>query len=180
MRSLRGFSVLLIVCFSCGGLHADDWMTFHEYDSTLSWSLHVNQLIRTMVKTVTAFLKPVAGKITSGFGTRKHPILGMIRHHNGIDIACAAGSEVRAALAGKISFAGWKGGYGQLIEILHNGEISKSRYAHLSKILVKPGAVIEQGDLIGLSGQTGLASGPHLHFEVYQKDGPVDPQTLSF
>lgn len=150
----------------------------YEYDSTLSWVSQMEKIIDEVVGQVVRFLKPVQGRISSHFGMRKHPILGVERHHEGIDIACAVGSEVRAVLPGTVDRAGKAGGYGNLVSIHHEGDISESRYGHLSQISVKPGDKVSKGQLIGFSGMSGLATGPHLHFELYRGGHPVDPERL--
>uniref|UniRef100_A0A7V3ZH88 Peptidase M23 n=1 Tax=Dictyoglomus thermophilum TaxID=14 RepID=A0A7V3ZH88_DICTH len=118
---------------------------------------------------------PVIGSITSGFGMRRHPILGGAPlFHTGVDIAASYGTPVRAAASGRIIFAGWYGGYGNMVIIDHGGKIS-TVYGHLSKIVVRVGEEIAEGDIIGYVGTTGLSTGPHLHFEVRVNGDPVDP-----
>ena len=116
--------------------------------------------------------------ITSKFSkARKHPVLQtIIRPHFGIDFRAKVGTPVYSAGSGKILSAGWKGGYGKTIEILHDGGL-KTLYAHLSKIdpKIKVGSYIKQGKLIARSGNTGLSSGPHLHFGLYKNNRPIDP-----
>ena len=105
--------------------------------------------------------------ITSGFSlSRFHPILGLFRKHEGIDYAAAAGSPVEAAGDGVVAVAGRSGGYGNLIEIRHRDGIV-TRYGHLSSIGmgIRPGTRVSQGEQIGRVGMTGLATGPHLHYE---------------
>jgi murein DD-endopeptidase MepM/ murein hydrolase activator NlpD len=117
-------------------------------------------------------------RISSGFGYRFHPILHKMRFHDGFDIPKPYGTPVYPARSGRVTIAGWHEGYGQLIEIRHsNGEAT--RYGHLSKILVKPGQVVLRGKtMIGRVGSTGISTGPHLHFEVRDKNGkPVNPRT---
>jgi len=116
--------------------------------------------------------------ISSLFGTRVHPITGQVRFHQGTDLAAAEGTPVVAAFSGRIEIAGWLGGYGLIVVISH-GDTHETRYAHLSEVLVKEGQEIRQGTVIGLVGSTGLSTGPHLHFEIWQKmkDGlvAIDP-----
>ena len=112
-------------------------------------------------------IKPCAGTVgLHGFGMRLHPILGIKRMHDGIDILADRGTPVHATGNGKIDFVGYKGGYGLCIEIDH-GFGYRSVYAHLSKALVKRGEHVKRGDLIGKTGSSGLATGPHLHYEVH-------------
>ena len=123
------------------------------------------------------FINPnPGGSVTSHFDpNRLHPKLGVIRPHRGIDLAKGSGSPILATDGGKVTFAGWNsGGFGNFVEIDH-GEGTKSSYAHLSKILVKNGAPVKQGDVIGEEGTTGLSTGPHLHFELRIKGKLVDP-----
>ncbi|BBC24738.1 M23 family metallopeptidase [Pseudanabaena sp. ABRG5-3] len=112
--------------------------------------------------------------ISSLFGTRVHPVTGQVRFHQGTDIAAAEGTPVVAAFSGRVEIAGWLGGYGLIVVISH-GDTHETRYAHLSEVLVKTGQEVRQGTVIGLVGSTGLATGPHLHFEIWQKmkDGLV-------
>lgn len=106
--------------------------------------------------------------ISSLFGSRVHPVTGQIRFHQGTDLAAAEGTPVVAAFSGRVEIAGRLGGYG-LIVVLSHGDTHETRYAHLSEILVKAGQEIRQGTVIGLVGSTGLATGPHLHFEIWRK-----------
>ncbi len=115
-------------------------------------------------------------RISSSFGYRFHPVLKSRRMHDGLDIPKPYGTPVYAARSGRVVEAGWHEGYGQLIEIRHfNGETT--RYGHLSKIYVKAGTIVQRGKtMIGRVGSTGLSTGPHLHFEVRDKNGqPVNP-----
>jgi murein DD-endopeptidase MepM/ murein hydrolase activator NlpD len=111
------------------------------------------------------FMWPVAGRVSSGFGMRRHPILGTMRMHTGIDIVAPNGTLVKAADGGQIIQAGYDGGYGYSIIVYHGGGFS-TVYAHLSRILVAVGQNVARGEVIGLVGATGWATGPHLHFEV--------------
>jgi murein DD-endopeptidase MepM/ murein hydrolase activator NlpD len=116
-------------------------------------------------------------RISSGFTSRRmHPILGTERAHLATDYAAPAGSPVVAVANGTVIFAGWDGGYGNLVRIKHASGLT-SGYAHLSKIGpgVRTGRVIKQSDLVGLVGQTGLATGPHLHFMMTKNGTPINP-----
>lgn len=118
---------------------------------------------------------PVDGQVTSRFGMRTHPLSGTARAHTGLDIAAAAGTPIRAAVAGQVVFAGPMGGYGLTVDIAHGGTVT--RYAHQSRVLVTAGQSVATGQVIGLVGSTGASTGPHLHFEVRTADGPLDPDT---
>ncbi|ESY74152.1 peptidase M23 [Mesorhizobium sp. LNHC221B00] len=119
---------------------------------------------------------PVAGVMTSTFGPRKHPILGTVRIHKGVDWAAPVGTPVMAAFDGQISFQGDGGSYGNLVKITHaNGR--ETRYAHMQKFAIASGigTKVKAGDVIGYIGTTGLSTGPHLHFELYENGEAIDP-----
>ena len=131
----------------------------------------------------TMFVKRPPGKLrwplenaglSSGFGQRLHPMTGELQWHGGIDLATERGRGVGAAGKGYVIRAGWAGGYGLLVEVRHPGELT-TRYGHLSALLCSPGDSIEAGQAVGLVGQTGLATGPHRHFEVWRGGAPSDP-----
>ena len=110
---------------------------------------------------------------------RKHPVLNKIRAHTGVDYAAPTGTPVRSTSSGTVSFIGNKGGYGKLIEIKHSEDYS-TRYAHLSKFnpRLNYGSKVEQGETIGYVGQTGLATGPHLHYEFRVGGNHTNPLTV--
>lgn len=122
---------------------------------------------------------PVAGRISSGFGFRLHPILGFLRLHKGLDIAAPHGSPVYAAIDGVVHYAGRNGGYGNYIKLGHGGGMT-SAYGHLSRIAVAPGERVRRGEVIGHVGSTGMSSGPHLHWEVWRGGTPINPRSISF
>ncbi|RWP28888.1 M23 family metallopeptidase [Mesorhizobium sp.] len=119
---------------------------------------------------------PVNGVMTSTFGPRKHPILGTVRIHKGVDWAAPLGTPIAAAFDGEIVFQGDGSGYGNLVKISH-GDGSETRYAHMQKFADKGGvgAKVKAGDIIGYIGTTGLSTGPHLHFELYRNGQAIDP-----
>jgi murein DD-endopeptidase MepM/ murein hydrolase activator NlpD len=117
---------------------------------------------------------PAAGVLTSGFGMRTHPVTGEHRLHAGLDIAAPAGTPVRAAAAGVVTFAGSLSGYGTTVTIDHGGGVS-TLYAHQSSMAVRPGEPVAAGEVVGKVGSTGLSTGPHLHFEVRHNGSPQDP-----
>ncbi len=127
----------------------------------------------------TGFIMPVAGHITSSYGMRFHPILGYTRMHAGVDLAAPYGSPIYAVAAGTVSYAGMHGGHGNYVRLEHGGSLG-SGYAHMSRIAVVPGQMVSAGQVIGYVGMSGLATGPHLHYEVYQGGRTVDPMTLHF
>ena len=123
---------------------------------------------------------PVPYRITSRFTTRRfHPILKRWRAHEGIDYGAPYGAPVQATASGIVTRAGFTGAYGRLVELRHPGEI-RTRYAHLSSIApdVRPGAHVEQGQIVGRVGASGLATGPHLHYEFILNGKHRDPLTV--
>lgn len=119
----------------------------------------------------------VSESVTSAFGLRKDPIAGDHRFHAGVDLRAAYGREIGAAESGTVVFAGEQGGYGLTVVIEH-GEGVRTRYAHLSSILVGEGDAVGPRDPIGRAGQTGRATGSHLHFELIRNGERVDPATI--
>ena len=119
---------------------------------------------------------PVNGVMTSTFGPRKHPILGVVRIHKGVDWAAPVGTPIAAAFDGEITFQGDGGGYGNLVKIAH-ADGRETRYAHMQKFAIASGVgtKVKAGDIIGYIGTTGLSTGPHLHFELYQNGAAIDP-----
>ncbi len=124
-------------------------------------------------------LAPVDGNITSYFGMRHHPILGVVRLHAGIDIAARSGSPIYAVTDGVVSYAGWHGGHGNYVRLEHGGGIDTG-YGHMSRIAVSAGTRVARGQVIGYVGATGLATGPHLHYELFRSGQPVDPLSIRF
>ena len=122
---------------------------------------------------------PVNGHMTSGFGMRRHPILGYVRMHAGIDFGAAWGSPIFAVSGGIVSFAGRHGGHGNYVRLEHGGGLG-SGYGHLSRIAVAPGTRVHAGQVIGFVGSSGLSTGPHLHFEVYRGGATINPLSVSF
>ena len=105
---------------------------------------------------------------------RRHPILHISRPHEGLDITAPTGTPIEAPGAGTVTYARWESGYGQTVTVDHGYGIV-TKYAHASKLLVRRGQRVKRGDRIALVGNTGLATGPHLHYEVHVNGRPVDP-----
>ncbi|MEN3013674.1 MAG: LysM peptidoglycan-binding domain-containing M23 family metallopeptidase [Endomicrobiia bacterium] len=118
-------------------------------------------------------------KVTSGFGLRTHPIFGVLKYHEGIDLKQKYGAPVRAACDGKVIFAGWAEGYGKLVILKHHKGYT-TYYGHLSKIKVKVGSWVYKGQIIGNVGDTGWTTGPHLHFEIRKNGIPINPKKVLF
>ena len=115
-----------------------------------------------------------SGKITSKFGNRNHPVLKSVKFHRGVDIAVSLGTPVYAGIKGIVTFAGKRGNYGNLVEIEGSDGI-KVRYAHLSKIDVVAGQRVSDGEKVAETGNTGMSTGPHLHYEIIVNESPVNP-----
>ena len=115
-----------------------------------------------------------SGRITSKFGNRNHPVLKSVKFHRGVDIAVSLGTPVYAGIRGIVTFAGKRGNYGNLVEIKGSDGI-KVRYAHLSKIDVVAGQRVSDGEKVAETGNTGMSTGPHLHYEIIVDESPVNP-----
>ncbi|MGE5605222.1 MAG: M23 family metallopeptidase [Bacteroidota bacterium] len=116
----------------------------------------------------------VSYNITSGFGMRVHPVYRTYTGHLGVDIKAAIGTPVRVAADGVVKFAGWESGYGNLIRINHGNGL-ETRYGHNSRLLVHVGQIVHKGQIISYSGNTGITTGPHLHYEVRLNGRPISP-----
>lgn len=128
---------------------------------------------RTLMKT------PINGaRMSSGFGKRRHPVLGYTKMHKGVDFAAPTGTPIFAAGDGVIEKAGWFSSFGKYVRIRHNSKL-KTAYAHMSKIKVKSGSRVKQGQVIGYVGTTGRSTGPHLHYEVISRGRQVNPRSVN-
>jgi len=117
-------------------------------------------------------------KINSYYGNRKHPFLGIKKYHHGIDIDSKINNPVMATATGYIEEVQYKKhGYGNYI-IINHGNGYKTRYAHLNKIIVQKNDIVNQGSIIGYSGKSGMATGPHLHYEIIDGDNTIDPISI--
>jgi murein DD-endopeptidase MepM/ murein hydrolase activator NlpD len=123
--------------------------------------------------------RPVPGSISSNFGMRFHPILGYFRMHKGEDFRAATGTPILAATDGKVIAAGRAGGYGNQVRLAHAGGLMTS-YSHMSRIAARVGSFVHQGQVIGYVGATGLATGPHLHYELYRNGVQVNPASVKY
>ncbi len=135
----------------------------------------VPKIVERGTKIPPTFIKPISGgKLTSRFGRRTAPKKGASTNHKGVDWGIPRGSTIVASSGGTVTKAGWGGGYGYVVYIKHPGGI-ETRYAHCSKVLVSAGQTVKQGQKIALSGNTGVSTGPHLHFEIRMNGTPVNP-----
>ncbi len=122
-----------------------------------------------------------ASKVTSRFGLREHPILGYSAMHAGVDFGAPMGTPILAAGAGRVTMAGYNGGYGIFVKLEHTREIGTG-YGHMSRLGpgIKPGAAVRQWQVIGFVGSTGMSTGPHLHYEFYRGGRQVNPLAQKF
>ena len=125
------------------------------------------------------FMRPVPGWETSGYGMRRHPILGYTRMHRGIDFHAPYGSPIYAAADGVVTFVGRHGGHGNFVKLDNGGGLGTG-YAHMSAFAVNAGEHVHRGEVIGYVGSSGLSTGPHLHFEVYQNGETVNPDSIQY
>jgi murein DD-endopeptidase MepM/ murein hydrolase activator NlpD len=122
----------------------------------------------------TQFIWPVQAPVVSTFGWRQHPVLGMRHHHDGVDLDVGEGTTVYASAGGEVYFYGEQPGYGNVLILEHDGGFY-TMYGHLKSSLVSKGQYVEKGQKVALSGNTGISSGPHVHFELRNGEFPVDP-----
>jgi murein DD-endopeptidase MepM/ murein hydrolase activator NlpD len=150
-------------------LERETWerkQSFHEISDFLAFQR--NLLLAT------PSIWPTFGRVTSSYGWRRHPLTGRGEFHYAIDIANLKGTPVRATADGRVVLAGWQGTYGRNVMIDHGYGFS-TRYAHNSTIIVKPGEKVIRGQIIALSGDTGIVTAPHLHYEVWYQGKPINP-----
>lgn len=122
---------------------------------------------------------PVAGRMTSGYGVRFHPIMRMMRMHKGVDYGAPYGAPIRASMDGIVAIAGRSRGYGNFVKLAHAGGLATG-YGHMSRIAVRSGTRVAQGQIIGYVGSTGMSTGPHLHYEVWRNGVAVNPRNMTF
>jgi murein DD-endopeptidase MepM/ murein hydrolase activator NlpD len=120
-------------------------------------------------------IMPTAGWLSSAFSRmREHPVLHYARPHEGIDVTAPTGTPIQSPAAGTVVTSGWEAGYGNVVELDHSFGI-RTKFAHASKVLVRRGQTVRRGQIIAEVGNTGLATGPHLHYEVHVNGKAVDP-----
>ena len=122
----------------------------------------------------TPSLLPARGWISSGYKYRTDPFTKKKTFHAGIDVSCPEGTPVYAPANGVVSFKGYQGGFGNLLEISHGNDL-KTRFGHLYKYNVSRGQRVKRGDLIGYVGSTGRSTAPHLHYEIHQDSKTINP-----
>lgn len=158
-------------------LHNVEWKVLQKINGISSpRNLQIGTEIRIPHDGSLGFTSPlrVPLVVTSKYGYRPHPVTGRYQFHKGIDFRAATGTRVYASKGGRVIFAGRKGGYGKIVGIEHESNFT-TWYGHLSRIRVKTGQTVSQGKVIGLSGNTGISTGPHLHFEIRYKGRSEKP-----
>ena len=165
---LNVYSTILYGAF---GTPRKSWVTFHNLAILLGISLAVTPAFKMRFWNIGA---EAGGRLTSNFGKRKAPKKGASTYHKGVDWATPKGTTVVASCGGTVAKAGWGSGYGYVVYINHE-DGRQTRYGHLSKVLVTAGQKVSQGDKIALSGNTGVSTGPHLHFEILINGKQVNP-----
>ena len=155
-----------------------DQLGFYSFDgaeNAIGWyDENGNSAARTLIRT------PISGaRLSSNFGSRKHPVSGYTAMHKGVDFAAPQGTPIIAAGSGVVRQAGWKGSFGRYIRIKHNATYDTA-YAHMSRIAphIAPGSRVKQGEIIGYVGSTGRSTGPHLHYEILANNRQVNPMTV--
>lgn len=155
----------------------DDSLAFDTKVRELDQALDQLDALREEVRQF-PITNPAPGRaISSTFGVRKDPLLGTPAMHAGMDFRAPAGAPARSAGAGTVVSAGWSGGYGRMVEIDHGSGFT-TRYAHLSRIIVREGQRVAAGEIVGEVGTTGRSTGPHLHYEVRRNGDALDPLRL--
>jgi len=145
---------------------------FKHQKETGYFDLNGRSIVKALMKT------PINGaRLSSGFGNRKHPILGFTKHHNGTDFAAPTGTPIMASGSGTVITAGWCGNGGNCVRIRHNSSYTTG-YGHLSKFATKVGRKVRQGQVIGYVGNTGMSTGPHLHYTVKYNGKFINSQKL--
>jgi len=140
------------------------------------YDAHGQSLRKALLRT------PVNGaRITSGYGMRMHPLLGYSRMHRGIDFGAPVGTPIYAAGDGTVQFVGRRGGYGNFLQIKHNGTYATG-YGHISRFAtgIAPGRKVKQGQIVAYVGSTGMSTGPHLHYEILVNNEQVNPANVKF
>jgi len=139
--------------------------------------LAYSESLQTVIKKLPLAVPMHGYYITSTFGKRRDPVNRRWAMHYGLDFGSTPRSPIYVTSPGKVTFAGWKGNFGKMVEVDHGAGI-KTRYAHMSKLVVKKGQMVQFGDKIGVIGSTGRSTGNHLHYEVLFRDKGLDPMQL--
>lgn len=189
-RTIKSIATVTVAAIAAAGIWSGAnarsvVLTADQLASARRTILTLNDSVRTlrtqvlydagMVDSAPAMIMPVAGELTSRFArSRFHPLLHFFRPHEGIDLSAPAGTTIVSPAVATVTFVGWRLGDGLTVELSHTGGVS-TLYAHCRTTLVKVGQRIPAGFPIATVGSSGLATGPHVHFEVMVKGVPMDP-----
>jgi murein DD-endopeptidase len=177
-RACVGLKMILLVVVSCLVLIAIPSVRAQALPATPSLErFDAMYMPADLDQTSMTWPLPSEYPISSGFGQRRHPIDGSRSFHRGIDIAAPLGTPILSVATGQVVFAGWKKGYGWVIDVRH-GPGWQSRYAHAQSIRVQKDERIVAGQVIGRVGRSGLATGPHLHLEIVWQGKRIDPSSI--
>lgn len=180
MRKLTKIAICLSMgtAFNCQGewysQNPEAWLKAIENTERARTRAFEDKVTKKDVLQGSSQYLPVSGLITGNFGMRLHPVIGELKHHNGIDIAAKLGTPITAVQDGVVVRATYSPTFGKIVELDH-GNNKVTRYAHADTIQVKVGDYVVKGSQIATVGSTGLATGPHIHFEVLQHGRPVNP-----
>ncbi len=142
-----------------------------------SYELFVEKLHQIRLRySATPSMRPLYGRLMSKYGRRRHPVTGVRKTHNGIDIASWTGAPIQVTADGVVEYAGWSTSFGYVVVVDH-GYSFRTYYAHCSQLLVEKRDVVKKGQIIAQVGSTGLSTGPHLHYEIRKRRKSVDPIT---
>jgi murein DD-endopeptidase MepM/ murein hydrolase activator NlpD len=169
-----GAPLLLYVALTTGGKTRPLYRHEFEDGEIDYFDLNGQSVRKALLRT------PIDGaRISSGFGMRRHPILGYSKMHKGVDFAAPRGTPIYAAGDGVIERANWFGAYGNYVKVKHNNEFATA-YGHLSRFAdgIRPGKRVRQGQVIGYVGSTGRSTGPHLHYEILRAGAQVNPASI--
>lgn len=174
----RHFVYGLLFCLALASTPAGALAAVDEQTVTPSLK-RIEELFGVAGLTDTRVVWPVAGpyRISSSYGVRRHPIKRKPVFHHGLDIAAVSGTPIVAVAVGRVVFAGWRSGYGRVVEIEH-GRGWLSRYAHAKSLTVSKGQLVLAGQMIGRVGRSGHATGAHLHLEIEASGRRIDPMAF--
>ena len=158
-------------------IRAENPAAFDASVEDLDAALNQRDSVRDSARSLPVSVPAPGAQISSRFGQRKDPFLGRLAFHSGIDFRTRTGTPVHASGAGTVVSAGRNGGYGNMVEVDHGHGLT-TRYAHLSKVLVKKGQRVMAGDVIAKSGNTGRSTGPHLHYEIRKNGKAINPMRI--
>jgi len=170
VKILSGITAVIITIFICSIYHSSSSMDVSKTysEENIIYYNKEPKLSRAGYINMKSFSMPAKGVFTSKFGVRWGKM------HNGVDIGAPAGTNIIAACAGTVEFAGWEQGYGNVVKIDHGNGL-KTVYGHCKSIYVKKGQKVTKDEKIGEVGSTGNSTGPHLHFEIRVNGTPEDP-----